>query len=385
MKVMVEICNLADGVKAVLVMVTIQVAYTAVNVLYKLAASDGMSVRIITAYRFIFATAFMVPLALIFERKNRPKLTWTILFQAFFCGLFGGSLSQNMYLESLVLTSATFATAIFNLVPAVTFILAFSFGLEKVEIRTPPGKAKVIGTLLGISGAMLLTFYKGTEINIWRTHINLIKDYQSHEGGLASSDHHHHGSLALGSLLAVANCFSYAFWLIIQAKMSERYPCPYSSTALMSFMASIQAVVYALCVEKDFEQWKLGWNIRLLTAAYAGIAVAGIMVTLVIWCVRLKGPLFVSIFSPLLLICTAIAGSILLNETLHLGSILGGTLIICGLYGVLWAKSLEMKIVSQLVPFKSCREGEKIEVVISTPKNDSNFNVENCSAKHDEQ
>ena len=57
-----------DGLKPVLVMVIVQIAYAGFNVLCKLAASDGMSVRIIVAYRFIFATALMVPLALFFER-----------------------------------------------------------------------------------------------------------------------------------------------------------------------------------------------------------------------------------------------------------------------------------------------------------------------------
>ena len=65
---MVEMCRFLDGLKPVLVMVIVQVGYAGLNVLYKIAASDGMSVRVIVAYRFIFATAFMVPLALFFER-----------------------------------------------------------------------------------------------------------------------------------------------------------------------------------------------------------------------------------------------------------------------------------------------------------------------------
>ncbi|XP_050209813.1 WAT1-related protein At1g68170-like [Mercurialis annua] len=360
--------NLVDGLKPMLVMVVVQIAYAGTNVLFKLAASDGMSLRIIVAYRYIFATAFMLPLALIFERKNRAKLTWTILFQAFLCGLFGGSLSQNMYLGSLVLTSATFATAMFNLVPAFTFILAISFRLEKVGIRSLAGKAKVMGTLLGIGGAMLLTFYKGSEINIWKTNINLLNHYQSHKLHLATPNHNH----ALGALLAVANSFSYAFWLIIQAKMSAKYPNPYSSTALMCLMASVQAVVYALCMEKDWSQWRLGWNIRLLTAAYAGVVVAGMMISLVIWCMRMRGPLFVSVFNPLMLLCTAVAGSILLDEPLHLGSILGATLIVCGLYAVLWGKNVEIKKMSQLVPCTDSIEDKTVEVVVtSTPRNDN--------------
>ena len=35
--------------------------------MYKLARNDGMSMKILVAYRNIFATAIMVPLALIFE------------------------------------------------------------------------------------------------------------------------------------------------------------------------------------------------------------------------------------------------------------------------------------------------------------------------------
>lgn len=51
--------------------------------------------------------------------------------------------------------------------------------------------------------------------------------------------------------------------------MSEEYLCQYSSTALMCVMGAIQAVIFALCMEKDWSQWKLAWNIRLLTVAYS--------------------------------------------------------------------------------------------------------------------
>lgn len=68
MKLLEEILKLIDGSKEVLVMVIVQLAYAASNIVYKLAISDGMNVRIIVAYRFIFATVFMIPLALFFER-----------------------------------------------------------------------------------------------------------------------------------------------------------------------------------------------------------------------------------------------------------------------------------------------------------------------------
>ncbi|WCJ29101.1 nodulin MtN21 /EamA-like transporter family protein [Euphorbia peplus] len=330
-----KIRELIEGLKPVIVMVIVQVVYGGLLVLYKLAASDGMNQRIIIAYRFIFAAAFICPIAFFLERNERPKMTWTVFFQAFFSGLLGGAANQNLFLGSMMLTSITLATAMFNLVPVVTFVLAILFGLENVGIKSVAGKSKVMGTIIGIGGAMLLTFYKGVEIKLWNSHINLLKHYHSHD----NQNHNH----MLGSFLGLASCFSYSLWLIIQTKMSRVYPCPYSSTALMSMMASIQATLFAIFTQKDWSEWNLGWNIRLLTVAYAGVIIAGLMATLVTWCVQMRGPLFVSIFNPLMLVCSVFAGSVFLDEKLHLGSLLGSTLIVCGLYGVLWGKSKEMK------------------------------------------
>ncbi|XP_037496400.1 WAT1-related protein At1g25270-like isoform X3 [Jatropha curcas] len=77
------------GLKPVSIMVFIQFTIAGLNVFYKLAAKDGMNLRILVAYCWIFGAAFMIPLALIFERRNRPQLTWTVICQSFFCGLSG--------------------------------------------------------------------------------------------------------------------------------------------------------------------------------------------------------------------------------------------------------------------------------------------------------
>ncbi|KAE8724735.1 WAT1-related protein [Hibiscus syriacus] len=349
------------GLKPAMLMVMAQVMFAGVNVLYKLAANDGMSLRIIVAYRFIFATAVMVPLALILERK-RPKLTWTIFLQAFLCALLGGSLPQNMYIEGLTLTSATFVCAMTNLTPAITFIVAVTIGLEKLAFKTIPGKAKVLGTAIGIGGAMLLTFYKGLQINI-STHIDLLP--HGHHGFNSSNARPTHQ--LLGALLAFACCICYALWLNIQAKMSQKYPCYYSSTALTCVFGSVQSVVFALCVEKDMSQWKLGWNIRLLTVAFSGVLGFGLTLGLMSWCVRMRGPLYTSVFSPLVLILVAIAGSLFLEEMLHLGSIIGAVLIVMGLYVVLWGKSKEMKKTGELVPPSiPSSENKAVEIVVAS-------------------
>ncbi|XP_022928857.1 WAT1-related protein At1g25270-like isoform X1 [Cucurbita moschata] len=340
-------------------MLLVQSVFAGVNVLYKLAVNDGMNLMIMIAFRFVFASLFMLPLAFFLERNKRPKMTCSILFYGFLCGLFGGTLSQNLYVQSLAMTSATFVSAMQNLSPAITFLLALSFGMEKLETRSKEGVAKVAGTLVGIGGAMFLTFYKGIQISIWSTHVDLLRG--GHLAHLPQNSHHSH-NFVLGSLLALASCLSYSFWLILQTKMTKIYPCQYSSTALMCVMGAIQGLAISICVERDWKQWKLGWNIRLLTVAFAGIVASGAMVTLMAWCVRMRGPLYVSIFSPLMLLLVAIAGSLCLQESLHLGSVIGAVLIVCGLYMVLWGKSREM---NNILPLKD------VEVTTPKPQNES--------------
>ncbi|CAN4081118.1 unnamed protein product [Withania somnifera] len=325
--------------KTVILMVLSQVASGSVNIFYKIAVADGMKVQIMVFYRLVFATAFMVPLAFIMERKRRPRLTWTILFQGVINGFLGAALGSNLYAESLIFTTATFSSAMSNLTPAVTLILAVFIRMESLDMHRLAGKAKLLGTLLGIGGALVLNLYKGMKITLPSMDIHLLHTANATATTAQRTAH----SDIWGSLLAFLSCASYASWLIFQGKMRQRYPM-YSSTALMCFCGAIQAGIYAFIRERHSLAWKLGWNIRLFTPAYSGIVSSGLGVTIIAWCTKLKGPLYVSSFYPLALIFVAIVGTIVLPEELHLGSIIGSIFIIIGLYVVLWGKAEEKKI-----------------------------------------
>ncbi|XP_015891035.3 WAT1-related protein At1g25270 isoform X2 [Ziziphus jujuba] len=305
-----KFCSHIDGLKPVVLMVVVEAIYAGNHVLYKLAVYDGISIKIMIAYRFIFASVLMIPLAFFMERKTRPKMTWMISFQVFLCGIFGGSLGQTLYAESLSLTSATFVSAVSNLIPVMVFMLALIFGLEKLKIGTMAGKAKLMGFMVSISGG-----------------------------------HQVKGNQGLGSFLAIASCLSLTIWYLIQAKVCKAYP-PYSATALMCTFASIQATVFVLCAERDWSRWKLNWNIQLITILYAGILQSGFCFAAIAWCSEVKGAFFVSAFYPLMLVFVAIVGTLFLDEHLYLGSLIGSILIVVGLYAVLWGKSEEIKQMS---------------------------------------
>ncbi|KAL8155969.1 WAT1-related protein At1g25270-like isoform X2 [Apium graveolens] len=351
----------ASAVTNVISAIMFLVAICFSNVLYKLAANDGSDLRILVAYRFLCAAAFMIPVALIVERNKRPKLTWMVIWQSFISALLGGSVFQNLYILSLVLTSATFVTATTNLVTAITFVLALCFRLEKLNWDKASGKAKVMGTLVSLAGAMLLTLYKGPDIVRSNTHLDPLKN-GNHHGGHGVGTHHH---MILGAFSALGSITCYALWINLQAKIAENYPCPYSSSALMITMTSIQCTLYSLCMQRDWSQWKLGWNIRLLTVTYSGVFATGVMFTLVACSVRMRGPLFVSAFNPLMVVIVALAGPLVLNENLYVGSVLGGITIICGLYLLLWGKAMEMKTKAHLLETSSGDISKAVNIVLT--------------------
>lgn len=63
-----NLCEIVEKMKVVIVLLVVQAALAGVIVFYKLAVVEGMSMRVLIAYRFIFAAACITPLAFIFER-----------------------------------------------------------------------------------------------------------------------------------------------------------------------------------------------------------------------------------------------------------------------------------------------------------------------------
>ncbi|PWA93787.1 eamA domain, WAT1-related protein [Artemisia annua] len=367
--------NKIQSLKATLMMIACQLIVAALSISYKVASNDGMHVSILITYRYLVSSFLILPLALIIERNKRPKLTWKILFQGFLCAIFGGPMSQNLFAQSLILTSPTFTAAFTNLVPPITFFVAVMFGMEKVGIGKSTGKAKVVGTLVAVGGAMLLTFYKGQPINILSTHFNILHGGQRMDGHVATS-HKTSSHQIMGAVLALAYSLAVAVYFSVQGKMSANYPCHYSNSFMFSVFGFIQSFVYVVSTERSWSQWKLGWNIRLLCVIFQGIGSLAAVV-LIMAAVHLQGPLFGSVFSPLVLVFVAIAGFLLLDENLHVGTVIGSVIIVVGLYVVLWGKNKEIKRLSKLTPSGSAIESND---TLNTTNNTTLKNVSMAGA-----
>ncbi|KAF6172364.1 hypothetical protein GIB67_025224 [Kingdonia uniflora] len=342
-------------------MTIVQVGYAGMNVLSKLAMDSGMHPFVTVAYRQVFATLFLIPFAYICERKTRPKITPHILFQIFVSSIVGATMNQCLYFLGLKYSTPTIACALNNLVPAMTFVLAIPFGMETVGIKRRSGQAKVLGTIVCVGGAMLMSFYKGSLIKIGESGIHW--RYAEHMGASNTSNS---GNNFIGPLFVVASCIAGSAWFIIQTKMSETFAAPYTSSALMCLMSSVECGIIGAFADPHIKAWTLGPKLRLIAAVYCGVVGSALAFCLMSWAIQKRGPLYVSMFNPLLLVIVAVLGWAILDEKIYMGSAMGSVLIIIGLYAVLWGKGKEENQTRDAE--KSVEEGKELPVY-STPTN----------------
>ncbi|CAJ2641590.1 unnamed protein product [Trifolium pratense] len=322
------------GKKPYVVVFVIQTIYAAMFLLSKAAFDHGMNNFIFVFYRQALATIFLIPFAFIFEWKIAPPLSFRTFCKIFFLSLFGITLSLDINGIGLIYTSPTLAAATTNCLPVITFFLALILRVESLKIKTRAGIAKLIGIVACLAGASTLAFYKGPHLKLLSHHI-LGSNKQHDQSHIPSS------TWIKGCFLMLLSNTLFGLWMVLQAFVIKDYPPKLIFTTLQCFLSSIQSLVIALAIERDIEKWKLGWNINLLAVAYCGIIVTGVTYYLMTWVIEKKGPVFLAMSTPLALIITIFSSVILLGDIISLGSVLGGFLLIVGLYSVLWGKNRE--------------------------------------------
>ncbi|CAH2072830.1 unnamed protein product, partial [Thlaspi arvense] len=256
---------------------------------------------------------------------------------------------QNLYYSGMKLTTATFTSALCNALPAMTFIMACIFKLEKVNIKRRHSQAKLVGTMVAVAGAMLMTLVKGNVIELPWTSKSRGFHGQSHTMNAPKQK-----DIGRGSIMLVASCFSWSCFIILQANILSSYQAELSLTALMCFMGMLEAAVMALIWERNnMSVWKIHADMRLLASIYGGL-VSGLAYYVIGWTSKERGPVFVSAFNPLSMVIVAILSSFVFLEELYLGRLVGSVVIVIGIYLVLWGKSKDKG--GQLPPKAGCAE-----------------------------
>nr|XP_043625363.1 WAT1-related protein At2g39510-like [Erigeron canadensis] len=325
---------LFEQLKPYLYVVILQFGNAGLVIIAKAALNHGMNHYTFATYRNLIATIVMAPFALYFERKGRPKLTLSIFFKIMLLGFLEPVVDQNLYYAGMKYTTATFAIAMCNIIPAMTFLMAWICRLEKVNIKKIRSIGKIVGTLVTVGGAMIMTVVVGPTIGLPWTKASSTGHQTQTTTPINPEDN------IKGSMMIIAGCLSWSCFYIVQALALKQYPAELSLTTLICAAGTLQGSIVTVIAERgDTAAWKLHWDAGLVTMVYGGVICSGLGYYLSSIIMKEKGPVFVTAFNPLSMVIVAVLGSFVLSEQLNLGRILGAVVIVAGLYMVIWGKS----------------------------------------------
>ncbi|KAM7511448.1 hypothetical protein LguiB_010323 [Lonicera macranthoides] len=313
-------------------MVVVECSNVGLSTLFKAASTKGMSYRVFIVYSFAISAICLAPLAFLVHRFS----------------------AQMFGYKGIDYSSPTLSSAISNLTPAITFALALIFRMEKLVIRSARSQAKILGTIVSISGALVVVLYEGPAV------------IRSSSSSLSSNNMRRPltspsiSDWTVGGLFLTADYILLSIWYIVQntvvlvasiavnktcmvlpdeAQTVRMYPAELLVVLLYNICVTLISAPVCLMIEPNLSSWRIGADIMLVTILYAGIVGSSFGTVVHTWGLRVKGPVYVALFRPLSIAIAAIMGVIFLGDTLYLGSVIGAILISIGFYIVLWGKA----------------------------------------------
>ncbi|CAH8380286.1 unnamed protein product [Eruca vesicaria subsp. sativa] len=314
-------------------MVSVECVMVGSNTLFKAANLRGLSFYVYIFYSYVVATIVLLPLSLIFGRSRRlPSAKFPVFVKIFFLALLG-LMSGLVGLKGVEYSSPTLSSAISNLTPAFTFTLAIIFRMEQVRLSSSATQAKIIGTIVSISGALVVVLYKGPRVLTAASSPSTI----SLDQHLTSSN----SSWMIGGLLLASQYFFISVWYILQTQVMEVYPEEITVIFFYNLFATLISAPVCFFAESNLTSWVLKPDVSLAAVLYSGVLLSSFGLAIHTWGLHLKGPVYISLFKPLSIVIAVILGAIFLGDALYLGSVIGSVILSLGFYTVIWGKARE--------------------------------------------
>ncbi|TVU42876.1 hypothetical protein EJB05_09299, partial [Eragrostis curvula] len=198
------------------------------------------------------------------------------------------SIYQVFMMLGVERTSPAIASAMPNLGPGFIFVIAACVRFERFEWKCKYTRAKILGTLVCLSGAMC-------------------------------------------------------------AAALKRFPGPLSICSITAMMGSIFSAIIQVLMEGKLSAGTSDNIPRIIgEIILVGGVVIGLCTTFQVSSIGRKGPVLVSMFSPFQTVFSALISLFFFGQWIGLGCLVGIVLMFVGLYVVLWAKNCEDKMFIEL-------------------------------------
>ncbi|CAN1321089.1 WAT1-related protein At3g28050 [Linum perenne] len=312
------------GLGMIAVMAALEFLDVGVTTLYKAAMDKGvLNQFVFMVYSNVLALFVLSASCFLFYRKRAcVPLSWNIVFRILLLAIISCIL-QIMLIVGVKYSSPTMSSAMIDLVPAYTFLIALLFRMEKLDYKLRSSQAKLIGTLVSIAGALIITLYKG------RGH------HQAHDQ-LAMSN------WVIGAIFCAAGSFCIAIGFATVSWILKDYPEDVMVMFLCNIMVMPISTAVSLCFVHDPSSWAIRMNIGLLAIAINGILCIAMKGTVHTWACRKKGPVYVAMFKPLGMVIAMALGILFLGDAVYLGRLIGATIIALGFYAAMWGEAQEL-------------------------------------------
>ncbi|XP_071728014.1 WAT1-related protein At5g40240-like [Rutidosis leptorrhynchoides] len=320
-----------EDVVPFIVMMLVECVEVSSLTLAKSAMNNGMSQLVYVVYYNVLGTIVLFPFFAVHNcRSNWPPITSGLIFRFMILGLLGIGFLQPLGYAGINYSSPTLSTALGNLIPAYTYLIAIIFRMEKLDIRSSSSQAKSIGTFIAISGALLLTLYKGPEI------IRIVS-YDSTKTIVSSQA----SNWILGGLLLAITGILLSTWHVLQTATIKEHPDEITMVFYVSCFGTIICAIFSLIIERNFDAWLLNSSYEIVAVVFAGVFLGAFRNRVLVWCLHKKGPVYVAMFKPLSMVIAVIMGIMFLGDTLYSGSVIGAMIIAAGFYAVVWGQANE--------------------------------------------
>nr|CAB3496444.1 unnamed protein product [Digitaria exilis] len=200
--------------------------------------------------------------------------------------------------------------------------------METLKLTRFHGKVKFAGILFCIAGVIVMSVYKGPMFRSFNHH-HLFQSGGGSSSGAAET--HSNKQWVLGIVYMTLSNVLAGLWTVLQEPLIED-TSKLMNTTLQISCASVQTFLVAVAAQRDFSKWKLGWN---------GVIVTALSYYMQMWTIAKRGPVFLAMSMPLTFVFTIVISFSIIGDAIGLGSILGGVLLVGGLYNVFWGKRIE--------------------------------------------